>query len=190
MLRGRAAHAAAGRHRARVASPLRRRLTELEFSLPSPRVSASALNAALRSLGYDVPRLAFRDLDGYLKGFIDLVFEHGGRYYVARLEIEPPRPHAGRLRPRRAAAAMAEHSYTCSTCSTRVAVDRYLQAPRARLPPRHAFRRRALPVRARRAARLGRTPTARPAGVFHDRPSAATLARLDALFATRAGEAA
>ncbi|HEV2220576.1 MAG TPA: UvrD-helicase domain-containing protein, partial [Casimicrobiaceae bacterium] len=62
--------------------PATRRLTELEFNLPSPRLSANALNAALKSLGYDVPRLAFRDLEGYLRGFIDLVFEHGGRYYV------------------------------------------------------------------------------------------------------------
>ena len=33
-------------------------------------------------LGYAVPRLAFRDLEGFINGFIDLVFEHEGRYYV------------------------------------------------------------------------------------------------------------
>src|SRR5262249_54836295 len=57
-------------------------LTELEFHLPSPRVSAQSLNSTLEQLGYAVPRLAFRDLEGYLNGYIDLVFEHDGRYYV------------------------------------------------------------------------------------------------------------
>ena len=62
--------------------PNERRLTELEFCLPSPRVSANALNAMLKAAGYEVPRLTFRDLEGYLKGYIDVVFEHNGRYYV------------------------------------------------------------------------------------------------------------
>ena len=46
--------------------PASRRLAELEFSIPSPRLSASALNAALSRLGYPKPRLPFPALDGYL----------------------------------------------------------------------------------------------------------------------------
>jgi len=59
-----------------------RRLTELEFNLPAHAVSAPALNDLLHEFGYDMPRLVFSTLEGYLKGFIDLVFEHAGRYYL------------------------------------------------------------------------------------------------------------
>ncbi|MDR3086694.1 MAG: UvrD-helicase domain-containing protein [Azoarcus sp.] len=59
-----------------------RRLTELQFYLPAPRLDADALNHWLAACGYKMPKLTFRDLTGYLKGYIDLVFEHAGRYWV------------------------------------------------------------------------------------------------------------
>ena len=71
----------------------KRRLVELGFHLPAPRLTAAQLNAWLAAHGYGVPRLAFSDLDGYLKGFIDLVFEHDGRFWIqasARLNVFRP----------------------------------------------------------------------------------------------------
>ena len=62
--------------------PPARRLIELEFHLPSPRLDAAALGRTLRQHGQAVPALQFGTLRGYLRGFIDLVFEHGGRYYL------------------------------------------------------------------------------------------------------------
>ena len=58
---------------------------ELEFLFPARRVSVEALDALIRehiAPGRPRPRLAADTLNGMLKGFIDLVFEHQGRYYV------------------------------------------------------------------------------------------------------------
>jgi exodeoxyribonuclease V beta subunit len=159
-----------------------RRLTELEFSLPAAGVSAYALNATLRSLGYDVPRLAFRDLEGYLKGFIDLVFEHGGRYYVLDWKSNHLGYAPSDYGPAGVQAAMAEHSYHLQYLLYALAVDRYL---RHRVPGyRHATHFGGvlyLFVRGVRPDWVNADGT--PTGLFHHRPTAATLARLDALFA-------
>ncbi|MEO8655109.1 MAG: 3'-5' exonuclease [Ramlibacter sp.] len=58
------------------------RLVELEFSLPSAGLDAGALAATLRRHGYEVGALGFGRLAGYLRGFIDLVYQHQGRFYV------------------------------------------------------------------------------------------------------------
>lgn len=162
--------------------PANRRLTELEFSLPAPRVSASALNVALQRLGYDVPRLAFRDLEGYLKGYIDLVFEHGGRYYVLDWKSNHLGYSPSDYGPAEVRAAMTEHSYPLQYLLYSLAVDRYLKH---RVPGyRHAAHFGGvlyLFVRGVRPDWVSADGT--PAGVFFDRPSAAALARLDALFA-------
>ena len=60
----------------------RQRLVELGFNLPAARLTASALNGWLTAHGYTQPRLGFAPLDGYLKGFIDLVFCHANRFHV------------------------------------------------------------------------------------------------------------
>ena len=162
--------------------PLPRRLTELEFSLPAPRVSAAALNGALKALGYDVPRLAFRDLEGYLKGFVDLVFEHGGRYYV----LDWKSNHLGRAPsdygPAALAAAMAEHSYHLQHLLYSVAVGRYLKH-RIRNYRHDAHFGGVLYLFIRGVRPDWLNPDGTAAGVFHHRPAAATLAQLDALFA-------
>ena len=187
MLARRDAHDAAGRHRARRPSPPTRRLTELEFSLPAPRVSAHALNATLRSLGYDVPRLAFRDLEGYLEGLHRPRLRARRPLLRARLEIEPPRLRARpTTAPPRCRRRWPSTATTCSTCSMRWRVDRYL---RHRVPgyrhDTHFGGVLYLFVRGVRPDWVNADGT--PAGVFHHRPTAATLARLDALFAHGAG---
>jgi len=57
-------------------------LAELEFYLPAQNVSAQKLYELLLRHGVQIPKYQFEVLDGYLKGFIDLVFEHEGRWYV------------------------------------------------------------------------------------------------------------
>jgi exodeoxyribonuclease V beta subunit len=162
--------------------PNARRLTELEFSLPVPRVSAHALNVALRDLDYNVPRLAFRDLEGYLKGYIDLVFEHGGRYYVLDWKSNHLGYAPSDYGPAGLQAAMAEHSYHLQYLLYSLAVDRYL---RHRVPgyrhDTHFGGVLYLFVRGVRPDWINADGT--PTGVFHHRPTAETLARLDALFA-------
>jgi len=80
--------------------PRRRRLDEMEFTLPSHGgfdatgevLTAKALRKAFSDGGGPglpagwadrVGRLGFLPLRGFLTGAIDLVFEHGGRYYLA-----------------------------------------------------------------------------------------------------------
>ena len=161
--------------------PANRRLTELEFSLPSPHMSARTLNDLLKELGYAVPRLTFRDIEGYLKGFIDLVFEHCGRYYVIDWKSNHLGYAASAYGPDELQAAMTEHSYHLQYLLYSLAVDRYLKH---RIPGyRHDTHFGGvfyLFVRGVRPDWLNADGT--PAGVFHDRPSAASLARLDALF--------
>jgi exodeoxyribonuclease V beta subunit len=160
-----------------------RRLTELGFNLPARGLTPHALNALLRSLGYRVDRLTFARLDGYLKGYIDLVFEHAGRYYVAdwksnHLGYAPADYHRPAL-----ADAMAEHGYHLQSLLYCVALARYLGR---RVP---GYRHDAhfggvfyLFVRGVRPEWRSADGTA--TGVHFHRPEAATLARLDALLAS------
>src|SRR5690554_7191896 len=56
-----------------------KRLDEMEFFLPVAGLSPRQLEGLLGSS----QRFDFNYLTGYLKGFIDLIFCHNGRYYVA-----------------------------------------------------------------------------------------------------------
>ncbi|HYN59534.1 MAG TPA: exodeoxyribonuclease V subunit beta, partial [Rubrivivax sp.] len=62
--------------------PAARKQVEMEFHLPAEQLDDLALTHLLRRQGYDGPHFGFGMLRGYLRGFIDLVFEHGGRYFV------------------------------------------------------------------------------------------------------------
>jgi exodeoxyribonuclease V beta subunit len=104
-----------------------RRLNELEFHFPVPNLSAASLNELLSELGHDGPQLTFSRLEGYLKGFIDLIFEHGGRFYILdwksnHLGYASTDYDAGPI-----AQAMTEHGYHLQYLLYAVALDRYLQ---------------------------------------------------------------
>ena len=64
------------------------RLNELEFYFPIQNVSPARLQELLGNLGWSsaipaqLDRLAFDPIQGFLKGFIDLVFCFEGRYYL------------------------------------------------------------------------------------------------------------
>jgi exodeoxyribonuclease V beta subunit len=158
-----------------------RRLAELEFHLPSHALDADRLNAALAALGQPVPRLAFRPLRGYLKGFIDLVLEHDGRYFV----LDWKSNHLGDSPADYAAAgveaAMAAHGYHLQALLYCVALHRML---RCRLPDydpaRHFGGAIYLFVRGVRPAWID--PLGAPAGVHFARPTPQALARASALF--------
>jgi exodeoxyribonuclease V beta subunit len=61
------------------------RLVEMEFLLPIDVLDAPSLNRVIQrhdSLSAKAHELGFYTVKGMLKGFIDLVFEHKGKYYV------------------------------------------------------------------------------------------------------------
>jgi len=115
--------------------PLTRRLTELEFSFPARAVDLARLRRLLQAHGYpDMPELAYGSaglLDGYLKGFIDLVFEYGGRYWVLDWKSNFLGDRVTDYGPSPMAAAMAGHLYTLQALIYTLALHRYL---RLRLP--------------------------------------------------------
>ena len=104
-----------------------RRLNELEFNLPVPHLSAAALNAALQEWGYDVPSLTFGALEGYLKGFIDLVFEHDGRYFILDWKSNHLGYGAADYGAGPVGRAMADHGYHLQYLLYAIALDRYLR---------------------------------------------------------------
>ncbi len=67
-----------------------RRLTELEFCFPLRRVTSADLRALLARHGKHLPegfpksldRLEFNPVEGVMRGFMDLVFESGGRWWL------------------------------------------------------------------------------------------------------------
>jgi exodeoxyribonuclease V beta subunit len=65
-----------------------KRLSELEFMLPVSELSGSRLKSILGTSGIDndltgiLERLDIKPAHGFLRGFIDLVFETGGKYYL------------------------------------------------------------------------------------------------------------
>ncbi len=128
-----------------------------------------------------MPRLAFRDLEGYLRGFIDLVFEHGGRYYVLDWKSNHLGYAPSDYGPASLQATMAEHSYHLQYLLYSLAVERYLKR---RVPgyrhDTHFGGVLYLFVRGVRPGWVNADGT--PAGVFHHRPTAAALTQLDALF--------
>ncbi len=106
-------------------------LRELSFTLGVKRVEARPLNALIKRVGLDVPRLSFRDIQGYLNGAIDLVFRQAGRYYL----LDWKSNHLGysvqdytlpRLRDE-----MREHAYSLQSLVYTLALHRFLTS---RLP--------------------------------------------------------
>ena len=61
------------------------RKAELEFSFPIDGLTKSKLAQVLKRPEIDLrlERLQFQTVNGFMNGFIDLTFEHGGRFYFA-----------------------------------------------------------------------------------------------------------
>jgi exodeoxyribonuclease V beta subunit len=157
-----------------------KRLVEMEFSFPSIDLRANALNTLLRSAGYAMPPLGFANLDGFLKGFIDLVFEHEGKFYLLdwksnHLGVQPEDYRQERLRD-----AMAEHGYYLQHLIYTVALNRYL---RLRLPgysyEQHFGGVYYLFVRGMRPAWQQAGDAADRPGIYFDRPDAACVHAFD-----------
>jgi exodeoxyribonuclease V beta subunit len=166
-----------------------RRLVELEFSLPAHRLDAGALNDALKASGYAVDRLTFGRLDGYVRGFIDLVFEHRSRYYVLDWKSNHLGYAPADYAPDALAAAMAAHGYHLQALLYSVALARYLAQ---RVPGyRHDAHFGGVIYLFVRGVRPGwQNADGTATGVHFHRPSAATLARLDALLGAASRETA
>lgn len=159
--------------------PWSRRLSEFGFYLPSPRLETNKLDSWLSTHGYGGPRLAARELTGYLKGYIDLVFEHAGRYWILDWKTN----HLGDTSSAYAPAALEApmRRYHLQHLLYTVALHRYL---RHTLPgynyAQHIGGTLYLFVR---GVRPGWQAEGVPAGVFRHHAPEAVIESLDALLA-------
>lgn len=160
--------------------PWERRLVELEFNLPARHLAAGALNETLKTLGYPGPRLTFSAFEGYLKGFIDLVFEHQGRYFILDWKSNHLGHDAAAYAAAPVAEAMATHGYHLQYLLYTLALDRYL---RRRIPGyRYETHFGGVFYLFVRGVRPGwKTADGATAGIFFHLPDPATLLRLNTL---------
>lgn len=156
-----------------------RRLDELEFHLPSNGLSAAHLSRVLERFGYPPPALGFAKLDGYLNGFIDLVFEHAGRYYLLDWKSNHLGTTPASYRQEALAAAMAQHGYHLQYLLYSVALDRHL-ALRLRGYDRATHFGGVLYLFVR-GVRPGWQADGQPAGLFFRRPHGDAIDALSAL---------
>lgn len=156
---------------------IRRRLVELEFFFPVNGLRSPALVELLGR--FDYPELLRESLDpqtidGYLRGFIDLAFEHEGRWYIADYKSNWLGGHADCYQRENLAESMGEHSYSLQYLIYLLALHRYLGT---RLPDydyeRHIGGVFYLFLR-------GMSPaTGMSRGVWFDRPGKACIEALD-----------
>jgi len=106
-------------------------LPEMEFWLPAQRLRAAEVDALCRAHllpGHDRPWLPERELRGMLMGFADLVFEHGGRYWVLDYKSNHLGEHGAAYTAEALDAAMAAHRYDVQAALYLLALHRLLRA--------------------------------------------------------------
>ncbi|MDP6979746.1 MAG: exodeoxyribonuclease V subunit beta [Myxococcota bacterium] len=169
------------------------RLDEVEFLVPvaeqADGLRAAHLAALFREFADDevsrqlavdyaprLERLRFESLTGYLRGFVDLMFEWRGRYYVVDYKSNHLGDNAADYQPAALLHPMQEHHYVLQYHLYTVAIDRYLAARVADYDyETHFGGVYYLFLR-------GMDPSAPTGtGIFQHRPSAARIAALSAL---------
>jgi len=150
---------------------------ELEFWFEASRVEVRRIDALVQRQmlpGRPRPALAPDTLNGMFKGFVDLVFEHGGRYYLIDYKSNWLGEDDAAYTAEAMAAAVAGQRYDLQCVLYLLALHRQLQL---RLPgydyDEHVGGALYLFLRGSRAAGQG---------IHHARPPRALIEALDALF--------
>jgi exodeoxyribonuclease V beta subunit len=176
----------------------RQRVSEMEFTLPLGAERAARARGALLSaarlaavfarhapeLGsaylQRVESLGFTPLSGFMRGFIDLVFEYDGRFFVVDYKSNHLGAHASDYAPALLRTPMAEHHYYLQYHLYVTALHRHLGARRPGYDydrdfggVYYLFLRGMAP----------RHPSG--SGVFFDRPARGLIEALSALFEAR-----
>jgi exodeoxyribonuclease V beta subunit len=159
-----------------------RRLMELEFFFPLAFTSVDRLKAVVSSWsGWDCPvdmaevfaRLSFTQVKGMVRGFMDMVFEQGGRYYIVDWKSNHLGNRVEEYGPSQLRREMKRNLYPLQYLLYTVALDRYL----AQRLPDYAYEShfggvyyvflRGVDVR-----------HGAECGIFHDRPPREVIAAL------------
>jgi exodeoxyribonuclease V beta subunit len=154
---------------------------EMEFYLPiSGPLTAVALDALIRQydpLSQGCPPLEFRQVRGMLKGFIDLVFRHNGRYYLLDYKSNWLGENREAYTQQAMALAMQSHRYDLQYQLYTLALHRYLRHRIADYDyQRHFGGVIYLFLR-------GVDGSAPGSGIFSTRPDEVLINKMDSLFA-------
>jgi len=115
--------------------PASRKRVEMGFHYPLQGLNASALSRLLLDYGFSdaplirqaVERLTFPQVRGYMKGFIDLVFQAGDRFYLLDYKSNWLGGEVAAYGQPRLAAVMAGDDYWLQYLFYTLALHRYLQ---------------------------------------------------------------
>ena len=157
------------------------RFVEMEFHYPLAGLTADGLDGIMKQLaGFrsDQPHLNFNPVNGMMKGFIDLIFEHEGRFYVADYKSNHLGASFDDYQHDALQEAIGAHRYDLQYLIYTMALHRYLKL---RLPgydyEKHFGGVYYLFLR-------GMDPQhGAERGVYYDRPEHGLVDRLDLLFA-------
>ena len=105
----------------------RHRISELAFFFPLEHLDLQSFNGLLASFGHAPLPAGTTGLQGLMKGFIDLVFRHQGRYYLADYKSNHLGPDLDHYGPERLQASMREHRYALQYLIYTLALHRYLR---------------------------------------------------------------
>lgn len=164
--------------------PRSQRLDELEFYFPIQQLRVADLQRVLlkhlpkdwQAIQRAVRQLNFKQLTGYMKGFIDLIYEYNGRYYIVDYKSNDLGSAFSDYTFEAMLNEMAEHHYYLQFLIYCVALHRYLKM---RLPSydwhQHFGGVQYLFLR-------GMNPYQTGSGVFAYQPDWAFIQALDALF--------
>lgn len=156
------------------------RLDELAFYFPVAGLSVEQIKQTLlpllpesSPLAQVIARCQFSDLIGFMKGFIDLVFEHEGQYFIVDYKSNYLGQQQSQYQANELSEAMVSHDYPLQYLIYSVALHRYL---RLRLPNYdpdvHLGGAYYLFIR-------GMQPEWGQSGVFFDKPSTELLLAFD-----------
>jgi exodeoxyribonuclease V beta subunit len=109
------------------------RLDEMGFYFPALLTAETLKRTLLPLLPKDnvlwsvIEQLSFYDLSGFMKGFIDLVFEHEGQYFVVDYKSNFLGSHAEHYQAASLNEAMRQHDYPLQYLIYSLALHRYLK---------------------------------------------------------------
>jgi exodeoxyribonuclease V beta subunit len=157
-----------------------KRLDEMAFYFPVNHLTVKRLKTTLKPFYIEMPvlekvlaQLSFNDLTGFMKGFIDLVFEFEGRFYIADYKSNWLGERPEDYNTESLNEAMVQHGYPLQYLIYSLALHRYLKIRMPDYDPEQHFGGiYYLFIR-------GMQPEWGQAGVYFDKPSSALLEALD-----------
>ena len=157
--------------------PASHRLAEMEFYLPLNQVDVTAFNQILRSWLPDMNgHYQLPQLNGMLKGYLDLIYIHQGRFYVADYKSNHLGDCLEDYGPSHLDEAMSHHDYYLQALLYSIALHRYLKNKLAGYDPeQHLGGAQYLFLR-------GMSATAPGNGVLTVSPPIDLIYKLDTLF--------